>query len=285
VFSSSEFLRSQAIRVGIRCPFVKGIRLYTVSMSSQLQTPVDPRTQRALAEWLASRFKEVDWLVPPYLKTGFLSKLAHTIEVASPADRMQIMQVNLASAYGPEYLAVMFLERYSKIIHVRDFKEHIGESIGAYFSGHKLVAIIALVPVLEGIVRKIAASHGRPIGVGTSKLIHEFEAFIDAEIKSQCCFGERVVMLEVLRDFVRDRLLKRTDSYSGLNELNRHGILHGMYGNFGVEMNFFRLITLLDLLCFAIGLEHGGSCFAPKPTPESLRLAEHYKRVKALSAI
>jgi hypothetical protein len=45
-------------------------------------------------------------------------------------------------------------------------------------------------------------------------------------------------MLEVLRDFVRDRLLERTDSYSGLNELNRHGILHGIYGNFGEEITF-----------------------------------------------
>jgi len=253
-------------------------------MSNEVQVPDDPRTQRALAEWLAARFKEVDWFVPPYLNTAFLSKLAHSIEKASPSDRTQIVQVNLAKAYGPEYLAGMFLERYSKTIHVRDFKQHIGESIAAYFTGYKLVAIIALVPVLEGIVRKIAASHGRPIGGGTSRLNHEFQGFVDTEIKSQHCFGERVVMLEVLRDFVRDRLLERTDSYSGLNELNRHGILHGIYGNFGEEMNFFRLITLLDLLCFAIGLEHGGSCFAPAPTPESLKLAEHYKQLRILSA-
>lgn len=162
--------------------------------------------------------------------------------------------------------------------------ERVGESIEAYFSGYKLVAIIALVPVLEGIVRKIAASHGRDIGKGTKRLNHEFQAFVNAEIQSQHCFGERVVVLEVLHDFVRDRLLEDTDSYSGLNELNRHGILHGIYGNFGEEMNFFRLITLLDLLCFAIGLEHGGSCFAPASTPESVKLAGHYRRLEALSS-
>ena len=134
------------------------------------------------------------------------------------------------------------------------------------------------------IIRRIAASHGRPIGGGTSKLNDEFQAFVDGEIKSQCCFGERVVMLEVLRDFVRERLLERTANYTGLNELNRHGILHGIYGNFGEAMNFFRLIALLDLLCFAIGVEHGGSCFAPAPTPESLKLAGHYRRLEALSS-
>ncbi len=190
------------------------------------------------------------------------------------------MQVNLANAYGPDYLAGMFLERYSKIVYVRDFKQHIGESIKAYFSGYKLVSIIALVTVVEGTVRKIASSHGRRIGQRTRMLNHEFERFVEAEIKSPHCFGERVVMLEVLRDFVRDRLLESTESYSGLNELNRHGILHGIYGNFGEDMNFFRLITLLDLLCFAIG---GASGFGPAPSPESSKLAEHYKRLKALS--
>jgi hypothetical protein len=213
------------------------------------------------------------------LTTAFLTKLAHDIEVAPPDERLHIMQARLANAYGPDYLASMFLERYSKIIHVRDFTQHIGESLKAYFSGYKLVAIVALVPALEGIVRKIATTHGRDVGQGTTKLNKEFAAFVDREINSPHCFGERVVMLEVLRDFVRDRLLEKTDKYQGLNELNRHGMLHGIYGNFGEDMNFFRLVTLLDLLCFAICLEEGGSGFAPAPTSESLKLAEHYKRL------
>jgi hypothetical protein len=245
--------------------------------------PNDPRNERALGEWLAKNFKEVDWLIPAYLNTGFLSKLAHAIEGAPPQERPQIMQANLAEAYSPDYLASMFLERYSKIVHVRDFKRHIGESIQAYFSGYRLVAIIALVPVLEGVVRRIAASQSRDIGRGTKKLNDEFQAFVQREINSSCCYGERVVMLEVLRDFVRNRLLEDTTNYSGLNELNRHGILHGIYGDFGEDVNFFRLITLLDLLCFAIGLIEGGSAFRPEQTPESLSLAAHYTVLKSLS--
>jgi len=46
----------------------------------------------------------------------------------------------------------MLLEGYSEIVHVREFKQHIGESLKAYFSGYKLIAIIALVTVLEGVV-------------------------------------------------------------------------------------------------------------------------------------
>jgi hypothetical protein len=43
---------------------------------------------------------------------------------------------------------------------------------------------------------------------------------------------------------------------------------------------FLRLITLLDLLCFAMVLAHGGSSFAPDRTPESKKLADYYRTLK-----
>jgi hypothetical protein len=245
----------------------------------------DLQNDRALAEWLARAFKRVDWPVPPYLSVAFLSGLAHDIEAAQPQERLQIMQAKLAEAYSPRHLAAMFLERYSKIMHVRDFTRHIAESIRAYFSGYKLVAIIGLLPVVEGVVRRIALGQSRDIGQGTKKLKDEFQAFVDREIRSFHCFGERVVMLEALRDFVEGRLLVNTREYSGLNGLNRHGILHGIYVDFGEDINFFRLIAVLDLLCFAIGLKEGGSAFAPDETPESSILAVHYATLGMLRRI
>ena len=53
------------------------------------------------------------------------------------------------------------------------------------------------------------------------------------------CYGERLVVLEAFRDFVRDRLLQNTDRYVGLNEFNRHGILHGIFENFGQASTSF----------------------------------------------
>jgi hypothetical protein len=81
---------------------------------------------------------------------------------------------------------------------------------------------------------------------------------------------------------VRDRLLQNTDSYIGLNE-QRARIVHGIFENFGQAVNFLRLITLLDLLCFSIGLIEGGvSMFAPAPTPESIKLAGIYAKLCSL---
>jgi hypothetical protein len=45
-------------------------------------------------------------------------------------------------------------------------------------------------------------------------------------------------MLEGLRDFIRDRFLENTKKYGGLDQLNRHGILHGIYDEYGEDNNF-----------------------------------------------
>jgi hypothetical protein len=238
------------------------------------------------AEWLATAFREVDWPVPAYLAMGFLGSLAKRIQDAPPDAKPEIMREALAMVYTPHYLASMFLERYSTILHVRDFKRQIDESIRTYFCAYTFNAVTGLIPVIEGIIRKMATKQNRDVGQGTRKLVDELQALVDKEAQAPYCYGERLAMLEAFRNFVRDRLLQNTSSYSGLNEFNRHGILHGLFENFGQDINFFRLITLLDLLCFSIGLVEGGvSMFAPPPTPESAKLAAHYFDLRAFHSV
>jgi hypothetical protein len=122
---------------------------------------------RAHAEWLAQRFKEIDWLVPAYLTIGFLSRFAGALDKAAPERRLEMMRLILSAVYTPEYLATTYLERYSTITYVRDFARQIDEAIKAYFSGFKLAAITTLVPVIEGIsgswrLSKIAMSAQEP---------------------------------------------------------------------------------------------------------------------------
>jgi hypothetical protein len=239
----------------------------------------DANTNRAYAQWLAGAFKEVDWPVPPYLQLGgFLSPLAKAIKDAPTQDaKLAIVCERLAGAYTVDYLASMFLSRYSTILHVRDFKRQIDESIRTYFCGYTFNAVTGLLPVIEGIIRKIAISQNRDVGPGTKGLNVELEAVVERELQSAHCYGERLVMLEAFRDFVRDRLLQNTKRFVGLNEFNRHGILHGLFDDFGQAINFLRLITLLDLLCFCIGMTEGVSMFAPGTLPESAALAALYR--------
>ena len=109
-----------------------------------------------------------------------------------------------------------------------------------------------------------------------------YDKLVEREEHSPHCYGERLVMLERFRHFLRDRLLENTARYDGLDELNRHGILHGIFEDFGKEINFLRLITILDLLCFSIGLIEGGvSMFAPEPTTDGAKLATEYTALRA----
>jgi hypothetical protein len=84
------------------------------------------------------------------------------------------------------------------------------------FCGYTFNAVTGLLPVIEGIIRKVANSQGRDVGPGTKGLNDELQAFVERELQSAHCYGERLVMLEAFRDFVRDRLLESTKRFVGL---------------------------------------------------------------------
>jgi hypothetical protein len=241
-------------------------------------------TSRDYVDQLAVTFKKVDLLVPAFMPLGFLRMLADAIDSAPQSRKLEAMRALLSVAYSPERLASMFLERYSKIVHVRDFAGPIDESLKAHFGRLRHGSVTLLIPVVEGIVRKMASRQNRDVGLGTQKLVFELDLVVDREANSLHRYDERLAMLEGLRDFIRDKFLARTVDYAGLDELNRHGILHGLFESYGEENNFYRLVAILDLLCFSIGLIEGGvSCFVPESTPESNRLVLHYAQLRSLA--
>lgn len=97
---------------------------------------------------------------------------------------------------------------------------------------------------------------------------------------------ERIAMLEVFREFLRTKLLTNTGTFSGARELNRHGVLHGVFRDFGHEANFYILVSILDLLTFMQVFHTTGiSVLAPDRTAESQALAQYYRRLQKVSTI
>jgi high-affinity nickel permease len=232
---------------------------------------------------LAKVFQSVDWIVPPYIQIRFLWMIAEAIKAAPAQDSQKILEEHLQIAYSPKELAIMLQERYSKIPHVREFKTEIAEAIEAFQMGLSHAAVATLIPVLEGVIRKISNSRGSPIRNGTAKLIEEIEDLLQKEKLSPHCYAERVVMLEVFQDFMKNRMLEHTSKYTGRCNLNRHGIMHGIFKKFGKSFNFYRLISLLDLLCFTITIRVGDvSVLAPSTTKESELLASYYQMLNSL---
>jgi len=143
----------------------------------------------------------------------------------------------------------------------------------------------------------VADARGQPIGNGTNKLVNEIDAEIAlaSQLPAWCigtpeeptmkqAIAERVVMLTVFRDFVKNTLLAQTSRYTGAGELNRHGIVHGLFKGYGCEANFYKLVSFLDLLCFFIAIRTGSSGLAPDATAASVCLAGYYRSLSIVRA-
>lgn len=232
----------------------------------------------------AQTFDSVDWLVPPFLQNQFISKCAAEISAAAEADKSTVFRSIGESIYDENHLAVMFVGLYRKTMHVKDFDQQILEAIEASFFGLDHAAVATLITVIEGTIRKLAVSQGRDVGSGTSKLVTELTLLIEKEEASPNRFEERIVMWTSLRDFFREKLLKNMNTYAGADEFNRHGILHGIFDKYGDKSNFYRCITILELLCFTMAFFYGGSCFAPEPSIQSIKLEQYFGSLRSSAA-
>ena len=243
----------------------------------------DPRMQQAeKAAWVGQVFRSVDWLIPAFLGVGLSETLARVIEISEEDKKLEVLRETMAAVYSPQYLATMYLERYSQVTHMRDFSKQIDECFRAFYSGYRIVAVTSMIPVLEGIIRKIAGAASRDLGHGTQGLLREFEALVEEEKNSPHRYEERLIMFELLLEFMKERFLKNTNRYEGMQNFNRHGILHGVFEDFGEELNFLRIVMLLDLLLFTIIYRRQAvvSIFSPEDTDASRVLAAQYNSLR-----
>ena len=84
-------------------------------------------------------------LTGPFLHTCrsavFLARLRGPYETLPKRRSLGLCVNSSASAYSANYLAATFLDRYSKIKHVRDFACQIDQSIRTYFCGYTFNAV------------------------------------------------------------------------------------------------------------------------------------------------
>jgi hypothetical protein len=240
----------------------------------------------ALSPNIRSALVAAGWIWPAYIQNRHVHSIAQNLlAAATDAERHSVLETALPTIYPPEDIAVMLLERYRKMPLIVEFQASISEGIEAAYLGLFHAAVSTLFPVIEGVIRLSAASGGRSVGLGTNKLPDEVDAMITFERAAG--FGaadERITMLEIFRDFLRSKLLANTSTLPGARDLNRHGVLHGVFKDFGHEANFYILISILDLLTF-IQVFHttGISALAPDRTNQSRVLALYYRTLQKAS--
>jgi len=250
-------------------------------------------------------FLRLGLVLPPYYPMGFLSPMgARAEKLNSTAELEEFANHLFAEMYNESRIATFCTGVYKTNAAVAPYYEHILESAKAYYAKLYRAAILTLIPCVEGIIRNIGHQVGKDISTEITK-----DAFVDAlsavqkryirkvvyadydwvpseitEIGVFDRFDEAIQMIQSIKFFLEASLYEHTSRYSNAIGLNRHGIVHGLIGDFHSPANYWRLITLINGLSItSIFAGHAASLFFPGETPDSRVLTRSLETMKRLA--
>ena len=246
---------------------------------------------------------KADFVLPPLMAMGFLNEFAQAI---SSSDNIE----SVAESYLPRMfdlgsLSALYTEIYAKNCDFRIYSNQIQEAIEAHCLGLNKVAVTALLPCIEGIIRTL----GIKIGLSCSEHVslHQFIDILEKiqklvidkvfsefdwvpsnyrAVEFHDCTNEQIQIIQSLIFFLKNALYKNTLIYQGSTNLNRHGVLHGLISNFSSHVNFFRLITVLNALYVGSLLTgSSGSLFHPSENDTSRALENRLSKIKLFKVV
>jgi hypothetical protein len=249
------------------------------------------------------KFREVlataDFVIPPMMSLGFIEEMASEIEESK---QIEITSLEFGRRmYQVDNISAIFTEVYKKNQFIGRYYNLLEESLKAFYLGLYSVAVVAMFPVLEGSIRDI----GDKMGIRCSEKV-DIQTFVDIIKKIErriidlnvfqglwvpCDFksakvhdrnNEQIQMLENLIYFLRDRLYKNSKEYNRQNNLNRHGIVHGFFDGYNSEVNYYRMITIMNMVYVCSVLISQGSLFHPSATEESKELEKYLAKINVI---
>ncbi|MFC3943283.1 hypothetical protein CCU68_25275 [Pseudomonas gingeri NCPPB 3146 = LMG 5327] len=228
----------------------------------------------------------VGWFIPPYITMGYLDCICGAIKDKGSLFTQDDLEFLLSNVYSSVNLAAMVMERYSITPYIRDYEVIISEAIQAHFLGLDHIAVIGLMPVIEGAGRKLAADRG----VTVKEVRPQFKALAD-DCKRDAIdnnigeVSEIISMMDSFSDFANLNLYIGSKIYVHSDKTNRHGILHGAYADedYGKPINFYKAIAAIDFLCFIAAFKASISWMAPSVTDRARALGDFYDGCKILS--
>jgi hypothetical protein len=235
---------------------------------------------------------KIDFVTPPFMTNQFLGEFAKAIETG-------INLENVAEEYAPkmhniEGISALIVDVYRENSDFAKYSSQIEEAIEAFYLGLNRVAITSLMPCIEGVIRDI----GIKIGISCEEhvKVNQFVSilkkiqqriiknlvFYDFDwvpsdftaISFHDGFNEQIQMVESLKYFLNKRLYQHTASYKGSTNLNRNGVIHGFITNFNSPVNFYRLITVLNMLYVCSVLTGNNESLFHPETSEASKLLE-----------
>jgi hypothetical protein len=99
--------------------------------------------------------------------------------------------------------------------------------------------------------------------------------------------GECLSMLESFELFLSKVLFANTNKQHQFTDgTNRHGMVHAVFADndFGSPLNFYKVITAVNMLTWISAVYYGGSGFVPNETPHSVEHARYYRLLSNIAS-
>nr|WP_159464975.1 hypothetical protein [Scandinavium goeteborgense] len=237
-------------------------------------TEVDLHQQRiAPTKSYENYWRHIDWFLPPYITNGSLNdafersgvrpKNFNSIDSTTAQERFEF---EFPSLYPLSLIIPVTIQNLPKSAAIGKHMPIIKEAILAFYSGMKVAAIAALIPIIEDILRTIVGENGNDLD-NISNInkcfnnacrnallldIHKVD-WIPAEYSSIEYLkinNERIFMMETLRAWLLNSFYANTDNYNKHSGFNRHHFAHALSDIWQNQTNFFRAIGLIQGLAF-----------------------------------
>ena len=241
----------------------------------------------SLDSWV-TEFKKIGWFIPPYVTMGDMDNILGA-NIKGDANLTQSELENiLSSIYSGNHLSSLFVEKYSDTPFIKDYITILQNGIEAHFLGLHYSAVATLIPVIEGVARKLAVKRGVHHQHVKQTIRNICESCKDEVVERKLGAYEEVEsMIESFEYFVVNNLYSNSSSYPHEDNTNRNGIAHGSFADsdYGTPINLYKTIAAINSLCFLSAIDAGLSWFPPNHSEASLKKSIYYSLCSKFSGL
>ena len=217
---------------------------------------------RRACEHVAALWEKVEWFAPLWVPQGRINELLNDVEYRSKEDAIRLFDYHTSTIYVLSFQAVCIAQLIPQSRSLAKFAPVAREAYLAFYAGYRASSIAALMPVMEGALRRISEDSGSlPVPEQIDRIIdracmlasrvHFDGNWVPREYRtSDYLYGqdERIFVFETFRQWLKGTFFRQTGEYDGITWLNRHLFAHGTSTDWQNSANFCRLLVALATL-------------------------------------
>lgn len=222
-------------------------------------------------DWLAQKkhrddeaelWRKVEWFLPLWVSNGESRALLRDIQHRSNEDAIARFDYHTSTIYTLPFQAVCVAQLIPACRSLVEFAPVVREAYLGCYSGYRASSIAALIPAVEGALRRITKqAPDIPIKdqvdlvfdkacERAAKLYFDGRWVPDAYLTADYLYArdELVFAFETFRQWLKGAFFRNSGEYDGTTWLNRHLFAHGASMQWQEGANFRRLIVALATL-------------------------------------